>query len=351
VRDSLTRFVKTEAQRLGFSLVGVTPPDPPPHWSTFENWLKMGRHADMGYLAEERSLQRRADPHLILPGCRSILVLGFPYPKPSEITYTQEEKPSGRIAAYARGLDYHLVIPELLDRLVLGMQTRLGYDFAFRRYTDTGPVLERDLAQRAGLGWIGKNTCLIHPQLGSYFFLAEILLGIDLEVDPPFEPDRCGNCTRCMQACPTGCILPGRILDASRCLSYLTIEMKASIPVELRPALGQRVFGCDVCQMVCPWNRFAPASNAPNLSTDQQGVIETSPSLLDELHLTPRDFNQKYKQTALMRTRRNRYFRNVIVALGNSDQSRKKRLALEQILKDPDPLIQEHAAWALEQMK
>jgi hypothetical protein len=132
VRDSLTRFVKTEAQRLGFSLVGVTPPDPPPHWSTFENWLKMGRHADMGYLAEERSLQRRADPHLILPGCRSILVLGFPYPKPSEITYTQEEKPSGRIAAYARGLDYHLVIPELLDRLVLGMQTRLGYDFAFR---------------------------------------------------------------------------------------------------------------------------------------------------------------------------------------------------------------------------
>jgi epoxyqueuosine reductase len=347
-RDSLTRFVKAEAQRLGFSLVGVTTPDPPPHWSTFENWLNLGRHADMSYLAEERSRLRRADPRLILPECRSILVLGSPYPNPGEPILPPGQDPTGRIAAYAWGQDYHQILPERLHTLVASIQTRLGHDFPFLSYTDTGPVLERDLAQRAGLGWIGRNTCLIHPGLGSYFLLAEIFLGIALEVDPPFEADRCGKCTRCMQACPTGCILPGRTLDASRCISYLTIEMKTSIPLELRPLMDNWVFGCDICQMVCPWNRFSAPEGEPLFST---GRGQGRPSLFAELGLDARSFNQKYKHTALMRARRNRYLRNVIVALANSSHSGATLQALEQVLNEPNSLLQEHAAWGMAQMQ
>ena len=168
----------------------------------------------------------------------------------------QLEQTRGYIAAYARGHDYHMVIPERLKKLGAFIETQVGSALSYRYYTDTGPLLERDLAQRAGLGWIGKNTCLINPRFGSYFLLAEILLGIELEPDTPFTADRCGTCSRCISACPTGCILPDRTIDARRCLSYLTIENKDEIPLDLRPKLGNRVFGCDICQQVCPWNRF-----------------------------------------------------------------------------------------------
>ncbi len=254
--ESLTQAVKAEAYRLGFRLVGVTTPDPPPHLAVFENWLSEGKHGEMAYLAEPRSRERRGDPRQILPQCQSILVLGMPYPA-SLAGPVKGKGVVGQMASYAMGMDYHEVIPPRLKALVLFMECQTGKEIPNRWYTDTGPVMERDLAQRAGLGWIGKNTCLIHPAEGSYFFLSEILLGIELVVDAPFLADRCGTCTRCLEACPTGCIMPDRTLDARRCISYLTIELKGSIPPALRPLIGEWAFGCDVCQQVCPWNRRA----------------------------------------------------------------------------------------------
>jgi len=247
----LKQSILEEAHRLGFILAGVTTPDPPPHFPAFENWLTQGRHADMAWLASERSRARRADPKQILPECKSILVLATPYnsanrPPISAHQVIENANPSaemggpqGGIAAYALGEDYHLVLPPRLQTLVQFIETQVGGPVPNRAYTDTGPLLERDLAQRAGLGWIGKNTCLIHPRAGSYFLLAEILLGLDLDPDPPFPTDHCGTCTRCLDACPTDCILPDRSLDARRCISYLTIENKADIPAGLRPLIAK----------------------------------------------------------------------------------------------------------------
>lgn len=264
--SALTQAVKEKAHRLGFHLVGVTTPEPPPHYTIFESWLKADRHGEMSYLAEGHARQRRADPRQILPECKSILVLGTFYPAASSEPAPQDRS-AGRIAAYACGRDYHEVLPQRLKALVSYIENQVGHAVPNRWYTDTGPLLERDLAQRAGLGWIGKNTCLINPALGSYFFLAEILLGVDLVIDQPFQTDQCGTCMRCLEACPTGCILPDRTLDARRCISYLTIELKGAISPRFRPLLGDWVFGCDVCQQVCPWNiRFASQDFEPEFS-------------------------------------------------------------------------------------
>ncbi|HEX9029368.1 MAG TPA: QueG-associated DUF1730 domain-containing protein, partial [Anaerolineales bacterium] len=205
---SLTQAIKAEALRLGFHLVGITSCDPPPHFAAFERWLNAGRQGEMGYLEVERSRQRRADPRQILAECRSILVLGVRYDAPqAQSSPGGQPGFSGRLAAYARGNDYHDVLPERLKALVAFIEEQVGHPVPNRWYTDTGPVLERDLAQRAGLGWIGKNTCLINPQQGSYLLLSEILLGLELDADLPFLPDRCGSCRRCLEACPTACIL------------------------------------------------------------------------------------------------------------------------------------------------
>jgi epoxyqueuosine reductase len=235
------------------------------------------------------------------------------------------------------------------------IEQQVGQPVPNRWYTDTGPILERDLAQRAGLGWIGKNTCLIHPRLGSYFLLAEVLLGLDLEPDPPFLPDLCGTCTRCLEACPTSCILPDRTLDARRCISYLTIELKGPIPAELRPQMGEWVFGCDVCQEVCPWNqRFAVPEGeverqAVEVFTARPGVPH--PSLAAELALAPEEFNRKFKGSPVKRAKRRGYLRNAAVALGNAlagqpDPGATAALR-EALLGDPEPLVRAHAAWAL----
>jgi epoxyqueuosine reductase len=245
------------------------------------------------------------------------------------------------VAAYAWGRDYHLVLPERLRDLVAFLEAKAGGPFSSRVYTDTGPLLERDLAQRAGLGWIGKNTCLIHPRLGSYFLLSEVLVSLELEVDAPFLPDRCGSCTRCIQACPTHCILPNRTLDARRCISYLTIELKGSVPDPLRALIGNWVFGCDICQMVCPWNRFAV--RADPAFGPRPGLA--APDLIADLDLSPQDFNRKFRESPVLRAHRRGYLRNLAVALGNSGQEI-ALAALDRIAQDEDPLVQEHARWA-----
>ena len=343
---SIVQAVKKEARRLGFALAGITTPQPPPHLSAYENWLRLGRHASMDYLAGERARTCRRDPRLILSECRSILMLGVRYPDPKAAKPGEEAGPTGRLAAYAWGRDYHLVLSEGLEGLSTFIEQQVGNPFPHHWYTDTGPILERDLAQRAGLGWIGKNTCLINPTSGSYFLLAEILLGIHLEPDPPFTADRCGTCMRCIEACPTDCILPNRTLDARRCISYLTIENKAEIPSDLRPQMGNWTFGCDVCQMVCPWNRFAAKEYDQSLAP-YPGL--KSSDLSADLMLTPRGFNRKFKDSPVQRARRRGYLRNVAVALGNSGNPAGIP-ALEKALQDDEPLVRQHAGWALKQI-
>ncbi|MEA2008774.1 MAG: tRNA epoxyqueuosine(34) reductase QueG, partial [Chloroflexota bacterium] len=217
-----------------------------------------------------------------------------------------------------------------------------------RWYTDTGPILERELASRAGLGWIGKNTCLINPEKGSYFFLAEILLGIELAPDPPFPTSQCGSCTRCIDACPTGSLKEPYTLDANRCISYLTIELKEAIPRDLRPLLGDWIFGCDICQQVCPWNgRSAPGAEIPAEFAFRAEVAV--PVLGTELALSPQEFNSKFRRSPVKRTKRRGYLRNVAVALGNAGEEQAVP-ALATALGDEEPLVRGHAAWALGQI-
>jgi epoxyqueuosine reductase len=347
VTYDLKQSVKDKARQLGFILAGVTTPEPPSHYSTFEAWLAQNRHGAMSYLATERSRLRRADLRQILPECKSILVLATPYSPPTPSM--SGDGVAGKIASYAWGGDYHEVLPARMKELVRFIEEQAGRPVRNRFYTDTGPILERDLAQRAGIGWIGKNTCLIHPKKGSYFLLSEILLDLELEPDPPFTTDHCGTCTRCIEACPTNCILPDRTLDARRCISYLTIELKDDIPLELREKMGDWVFGCDICQMVCPWNRFAvegdPAFEDPSTS------LGTPPlSLTEELALTSQAFNQRFKRSPVKRTKRRGYLRNVAVALGNAGDLHALPV-LQSVLDDEDPLIREHAQWAIEEIK
>lgn len=350
---SLKEAIKAEARRLGFSLVGVTGPEPPPHQAVFEAWIQAGRQGEMAYLSTQRAVERRADPRLILPECRSVLVLGILYYSPGRYRQTpaSPEEPgklTGRVAAYAWGGDYHEVLPKRLKALVEFIEDQVGRHVPHRWYTDTGPILERDLAQRAGLGWIGKNTCLINPELGSYFLLAEVLLGIELEPDPPFTDDRCGSCTRCLEACPTQCILPDRTLDARRCISYLTIELKGEIPLELRSMVGEWIFGCDICQQVCPWNlRFARQEGDPAFAP-RAGV--QTPDLLAELSLSPQAFNQKYKNSAVRRAKRRGYLRNAVVALGNRKSPKSVERLARTLIEEEEPLVRAHAAWALGQI-
>lgn len=292
----------------------------------------------MDYLASERSRTRRADPQWILPECKSILVLALPY---SPFSKNNSEF---QVAAYAQGADYHDVIPPRLQEIVRFIEEQVGHSIPNRYYTDTGPILERELAQRAGLGWIGKNSMLIHPQAGSTFLLAEILLGIELEYDEPINTDHCGTCTRCIDACPTQCILPNRTLDANRCISFLTIENKGDIPESLRTSMQNWVFGCDICQQVCPWNRF---------SNPTDPALEPSiplPVLTSDLTLTSSEFNQRFKRSPIQRAKRRGYLRNLAVAVGNTgDETDLPFLA--QALNDEEPLIQEHAKWAEEKIK
>jgi epoxyqueuosine reductase len=343
--ESLTARVKAEARRLGFHLVGVTTPEPPASIEVYESWLANGYHGEMTYLGSERARQHRADPRKILPKCQSILVLGIHYFPPNTALL---EPGQGRIAAYAWNEDYHEALKPRLAALVAFLERELGQEVPNRWYTDTGPILERALAQRAGLGWIGKNSMLIHPKAGSYFLLSEILLGIPLELDAPFTADHCGSCTRCVDACPTACITPNRTLDARRCLSYLTIEHKGATPIPLRPYQGNWIFGCDICQQVCPWNlRFARTEGDPVFAprTDLLSL-----DLTGELSLSPEEFNRKFKHSPVKRAKRRGYLRNVAVALGNAGEQKTVKALAKTLLEEAEPLVRGQAAWALGQI-
>jgi epoxyqueuosine reductase len=338
----LTKQVAEQAHRIGFELVGVTRPAPSDHTAFYANWLARDYHAEMGYLARPDAVEKRTDPRHVMSQTRSIVVVGMNYytggPSLTEGLW-------GRVSRYAWGTDYHTVMVERLRALAAWLTGQVGQPVAHREYVDTGPLLERELAQRAGLGWIGKNTNLIHPELGSYFFLGELLLDLELEPDAPFAADRCGDCTACLDACPTGALVAPRTLDARRCISYLTIEHRGSIPAEIRPLLGDRVFGCDTCQEACPWNRRFARPARELAFAPRPGQI--APDLIELLELDDDGFRARFRNTPLWRARRAGLARNAAVVLGNLGDPAAIP-ALGRALSDPDPMVAEHAAWALE---
>lgn len=336
---SITNDIQTEAYCLGFIFMGIASPQVPVHYSVYERWLQQERHGAMAYLETDRSRRLRRNPELAIPATASILSFGYPYPGSSH-----ESGPGfGRMAAYSRLPDYHLTIIPLLEQLSKKIEAITGREFQYRAYTDTGPFLERDLGMQAGLGWIGKNTCLINPFYGSYFFLAELFSTLSLPVSEAFTDDRCGSCRRCLEACPTGCILPDRTIDARRCISYLTIEYKGAIPPDLRPKLGDWIFGCDICQIICPWNRF----HTRHPRTPHYSDLLELPLLLEEIRISPQAFNRKFKTSPVQRARRRGYLRNIAVAMGNSGDPDNIVPLAAALSEESEPLVRGHAAWAL----
>lgn len=346
---SFADLLQDETERLGFTLSGIAPVVTPPHFTAYQAWVAAGGHAGMAYMASEHGLERRAHPELIFPEAISLLVVALPYASPLSIPDGPPNEVLGRVAAYAWGDDYHEVIPPRLEELAQRLETILGRTLKARHYTDTGPILERDFAQLAGLGWIGKNTCLIFPQHGSYFLLGETFLNAEFEPTPPLRADYCGACQRCIQACPTKAIQPDRTINSARCISYLTIENKGPIPTALRAGLQDWVFGCDICQMVCPWNkRFAPPGGDMALSPRPD---IPRPVLRKELRLTAQEFNLKFRHSPVKRARRRGYLRNVAVALGNQADPQTIPDLIQTLESEPEPLVRSHAAWALGQMR
>jgi epoxyqueuosine reductase len=274
------------------------------------------------------------------------VVCGLNYDTKYPYSTTQQDTSRGWVARYAWSEDYHHVIHDKLTQLQEYIIGLVPPPLASKLYVDTGPVVERVHAKYAGLGWFGKNTCLLNTQLGSWLFLGELIVTIPLEYDRP-TPDHCGTCTRCLDACPTDAFLAPYVLDARRCISYLTIELKGAIPEALRPHMGQHIFGCDICQDVCPWNRKRHYTTDPGL---QPQVEQLHPALADLVQLTPAGFKQRFRGTALERTKRRGLLRNVCVAMGNSGQKGFIPL-LETLLDDEEPLVREHAAWALARLR
>ncbi|HEX5323400.1 MAG TPA: tRNA epoxyqueuosine(34) reductase QueG [Capsulimonadaceae bacterium] len=338
---ALARSIKARAATLGFSLCGITSADPLPHQHEYQNWLAHGHAGEMEYLARQEP--KRGDLQAVLPGARSAVVVAFNYYAEDE-TASDTDALCGTVARYARFDDYHEAVWERLGKLLAFIQEeRPGAQG--KVYCDTGPITERDLAMRAGIGWIGKHTNLISRRLGNWFFLGEILLDIDLPADTPSQT-HCGTCTRCIPACPTGAILAPYVLDARRCISYLTIELKGSIPEGLRPLIGTRIYGCDDCLQACPWNKFAMVSDDPAV---QPRADLAAPDLIALLELDDDGFRERFRNSPIRRTKRRGLLRNVCVALGNLGDPRALP-ALEKALSDPEPLVREHAAWAIERI-
>jgi epoxyqueuosine reductase len=335
--------IREKAKALGFSLCGFTAADPPAGYPRYAAWIQAGFHGGMRYLASPDGLAARADPARLLPSLRTIIALATPYPPP----LPDVPPPGGNVAAYALGDDYHRVMKDRLIRLGAELDLLAGHAAKFLAWVDTGPVLEREIASRAGLGWIGRNSMLIHPQLGSFLFLGEIFTDLFLEPDPPFAADRCGRCERCLQACPTGCILPDRTIDSRRCISYLTIEHRGSIPVELRGAIGSRLFGCDICQTVCPWNRKAPPATDPRFIARPIFPIT---NLQEEIAISQEAWQDRFRDSAVHRTGWAGYRRNAIIALGNTAGTEAEQV-LKSLQSEPDPVLRETAAWGLDRIR
>jgi epoxyqueuosine reductase len=302
--------LKARARALGFDLVGITRLAPAETAPMFDEWIARGFAGDMGYL--ERGAEKRADPRRVFENVKAAVVVGMSY---------GGTEPPGPVARYARGNDYHEIMVDRLRALHAWLNAELGREVAGKAYVDTGPILERDLARKAGLGWFGKNTMLVNPEIGSFFFLGSLLLDLDLKEDAPFEADRCGVCTRCLDACPTDAFVAPRVLDATRCVSYLTIELKGEIPNEFHDAIGENLYGCDVCQDVCPWNvkfsRDLP-HDSPFSAREMLAPIGARKLALELLAMSREQFSVAFRKSPMKRAKLRGLKRNAAVVLGNA---------------------------------
>jgi epoxyqueuosine reductase len=334
---ALETRLKVWARELGFDLVGIAAASEADTWEAYADWLGKGHAGAMDYLHRHRDARRH--PRAVLPEVRSVVMLGANY-------RTAAEPGDVKVARYALGRDYHDVLWGRLNRLLERLRAEVP-SCRGRGVVDTAPLLERDFARRAGLGWFGKNTMLLNKHLGSYFFLAALLLDVELRPDPPTEASHCGTCTACLDACPTQAFPRPGVLDARRCLSYLTIELKGPVPEGLRPGVGDWLFGCDVCQEVCPWNRKAPASEDPAW---QPLPGMTSPDLVELLGLDEAGFRRRYRGTALWRAKRSGLLRNAALVLGNRGDPAALP-ALRHAAEDAEPLVRDAAQWAIRQIE
>lgn len=334
---TLTDTLKQEAQRLGFDLAGVCPAASPPRLEQFRQWLEAGYAGEMHYLADR--VEAYEHPRHVLDGARSIVMLATSYQAQAP---TPPAAGQGRVSRYAWGEDYHDLIHERLTQLI-AVHRRLAPQSSVRGVVDTAPLLEREFAQLAGLGWVGKNTLLLNKRLGSWFFLAALLSSEELVYDEPFAGSHCGTCRACLDACPTGALVAPYLLDARRCISYLTIELKDHVPAELRDAQGDWVFGCDICQEVCPWNRHAARTEARAFEP-QPGSNPLD--LVDLFSLDDDAFRRRFRHTPLWRPRRRGLLRNAAIALGNRPTEAAVN-ALRSGLNDAEPLVRAACAWAL----
>lgn len=335
----LTTALKHHARQLGFALAGACPAVTPAGLHRFHEWLEAGFAGEMSYLSQRRAAYQH--PRHVLDGVRSLLLLGMPY-RTAEPAITAGGQ--GRVSRYAWGDDYHDLIHSRLKQLI-GKLLELEPSALARGVVDTAPLLEREFAQLAGLGWIGKNTLLLNKQLGSWFFLAALLTDAEFDYDAPFDADHCGTCRACLDACPTQAFVAPYVLDSRRCISYLTIELRDQIPADLRSGIGDWLFGCDICQDVCPWNHRVRPTETPAL---QPAAGMNPVDLAGLFELNDDSFRQRFRHTPLWRPKRRGLLRNAAIVLGNQ-RSPEAQPALIQGLSDNEPLVREACAWALEQ--
>jgi len=333
----LEALIKAQAYGLGFDLAGITRLGPATTADAFDDWLARGYAGEMNYMA--RTAEKRRDTRLPFDGATTAIVVALNY---------GGAEPAGPVARYARGDDYHEVMSNRLTRLHRWIEQQVGHAVVGKPYVDTGPLLERDLARRAGLGWFGKNTTLINPTKGSFFFLGALLLDLELAADAPFATDHCGTCRRCLDACPTNALVEPGVLDSTKCISYLTIEVKGAIPVEHRSEIGELIYGCDICQEVCPWNeKFSQTVREPAFAPREALAGKDARTLAREiLAMSDEDFRKSFKGSPMKRAKLRGLKRNAAVVLGNIGDIGDADL-LTRALDDPEPLVQAHAAWAL----
>lgn len=335
--------IKAEAFRLGFSLCGITDMESPTGFIKHEDWLAKGFHADMTYLTSEYHREMRKTPSRFLPWARSIISLGWKYPLLSMETY--ENSQTAWLAGYTNGTDYHVQLPQVLEELKSFIQHKIRKPFQSQAFTDNAPILEREIAVRAGLGWIGKNSCIISPDFGSGFLLAELFIDFPLESDQAHERDLCGSCHKCLDACPTHCIQPDRTIDSNQCISYQTIENKKGIPSHHRQSVGKWLFGCDICQMVCPWNQ-----KSLHVAGEFNNLTWTEDKVMSVFSLTPQEFLKEYGETSISRAKLSGLQRNALVWLGNNGDKRSISDILEYQTDSKDSSLLELSQWAVDEI-
>ena len=346
MRQQLKEKIRAWGRELGFQQIGFADPDLGEHEQHLQDWLDAGYHGEMDYMASHGT--KRSRPDELVEGTRTVITARMDYlPADVETTRLLSQGEKAYISRYALGRDYHKLIRKRLTQLAKKIESEIG-PYGYRAFVDSAPVLERALAMRSGLGWVGKNAMVIHPKAGSFFFLGEVMVELDLPKDPAYPKDHCGSCSACQVACPTDAIVDNRIVDGRRCISYLTIELKGSIPEALRPGIGNRIFGCDDCQLVCPWNRFTK----PTQETDFTPRHSLDSAALADLFLWDEEtFLSKTEGTPIRRAGYERWLRNIAVALGNAPSTSGVLTALKSRQQDDSEMVKEHVEWALARHK